>query len=276
MKLGGNLRTPGYAVNSMGLPVKIENEAWDSLKIPAELKKDIKFHITDFISHLDKFREADVKPSRGIIVSGPPGNGKTMLARILCSNTDTAFFIVNPEDFNRNNGNTWLEDLYTTASANAPSIVLIEDADIFLQKRMTNFQAAKLSDFLNVIDGIRQNDGIITILTCNNPELLDEAVKNRPKRFDVIIDFPNPAAEQRREILIDKIEKHMKPGDTDLIEEASERFEGFSGAHLCEFGERLIMSKIYKGREYFDREIFDEELQKFGFKPSLKKPIGIR
>ncbi|HOP65101.1 MAG TPA: ATP-binding protein [Spirochaetota bacterium] len=265
------------AINYSGISTPIEFIPWENLKIPAEVKRDINFHIVDFLSHAEKFRESGVKSSRGIIIYGPPGNGKTMLAKILCTNLDVPFYLVKPEDYRDTYLQSRVDDIYKSASRNAPAIVLIEDADIFLQKRTFNANSDKLSDFLNIIDGIRENNGIITILTCNNPELLDEAVKNRPKRFDVIIEFPNPAMEQRKEILQDRLDSHLDAEGIYLIDEAAEKFEGFSGAHLCEFAERLIMSKIYSNKEFIDAEIFESEIVKFGFSPSKKKGnIGIR
>jgi len=172
--------------------------------------------------------------------------------------------------------NVKVESLYKTASIYAPSIVFIEDADIFLQNRQSTYNGQTLTGFLNLIDGLKENTGVVTILTCNNPELLDEAVKNRPKRFDVIIEFPNPAIEQRIEILLKKLINHIKEQDVEVLTSIAGEMNGFSGAHLVEFADRLIMSKIYKGIEYIERSMITDELENFGFKPFNDSKIGIR
>jgi len=61
-----------------------------------------------------------------------------------------------------------------------------------------------------------------------------------------------------------------------MLDEAAEKFEGFSGAHLCEFAERLILSKIYADKQFIDSDVFDAEIKNFGFEPSKKKSIGIK
>ncbi|HRX49296.1 MAG TPA: AAA family ATPase, partial [Spirochaetota bacterium] len=204
------------------------------------------------------------------------GNGKTMLGKILCSNMGVPFFIATADDFKMGVNNQKIEKLYITASMYAPSIVYIEDADIFLQQRQYNLNGFTLSGFLNLIDGLKENTGVITIITCNSPELLDEAVKNRPKRFDVIIEFPNPALEQRIEILQVKLKEHIKEEDSDYLSSIAGKMHGFSGAHITEFADRLIMSKIYSDIEFVSRELMDRELENFSFRPSGSNTIGLR
>jgi hypothetical protein len=204
-----NIKSGKYVLSASGKPLTVSHVPWDKLKIPAELKTQIHFHVTEFIERLDEFKEAGIKSSRGLIIAGPPGNGKTLLAKIICSNVAVPFFIATSEEFNQLIGGPTIEGLYRTAAKFAPSIILIEDADIFLQQRTYSCNTGALSEFLNVIDGIRENNGIITIITCNRSELLDEAVKNRPKRFDAIIEFNNPEYTERMEILIDKLEKYL-------------------------------------------------------------------
>ena len=274
--LNSQLRESVCALGTEGIPVMVKRLSWDDLKIPRELKNEINFHIMNFISRIESFKKAGIKPSRGIIISGSPGNGKTMLGKILCSNMGVPFFIATADDFKMGVNNQKIEKLYITASMYAPSIVYIEDADIFLQQRQYNLNGFTLSGFLNLIDGLKENTGVITIITCNSPELLDEAVKNRPKRFDVIIEFPNPALEQRIEILQVKLKEHIKEEDSDYLSSIAGKMHGFSGAHITEFADRLIMSKIYSDIEFVSRELMDRELENFSFRPSGSNTIGLR
>lgn len=274
-ELNYEMKSKSYALNTDGNPIKVEKLSWESLKIPPSLKKDIQFHIMDFISNIDAFRDAGIKPSRGLIIAGPPGNGKTMLGKILCTNIDVPFFFSSATDFNQSFGKPKINSLYEMASAFAPAIVLIEDADIFLNERRFNINQGTLTDFLNIIDGLRENDGIVTILTCNNPELLDEAVKNRPKRFDVIIEFGNPGYEERREILHSKLQKYISEEDSSIIDDVARDMEGFSGAHITEIADRLIMLKIYRKKDHIDSDMIDEITGQFGFKRSRSSRIGL-
>ena len=79
--LNNIIKKKSYALNPKCISVPIESISWDKLKIPAELKRDIDFHITSFISHINEFKKAGIRASRGIIIVGPPGNGKTMLTK---------------------------------------------------------------------------------------------------------------------------------------------------------------------------------------------------
>lgn len=273
--LNSRLTDSACAMSANGIPVMIKRLAWDDLKISHEIKREINFHIMDFVSRIESFREAGIKPSRGIIIAGSPGNGKTMLGKILCTNLNIPFFIAGANDFQPGMNSVKIEKLYSTASMYSPSIVYIEDADIFLQQRQYNFNGYSLSGFLNLIDGLKENNGVITIVTCNNPELLDEAVKNRPKRFDTIIEFPNPPMEQRLDILNAKLKKYIKPADLVYLSAVASRMDGFSGAHITEFADRLIMSKIYSDSEFINSRMIDDELENFSFTPSSRKTIGI-
>jgi hypothetical protein len=97
-RLYSSLKDSGYAMGGNGAPVKIQTFL-DDLKISESIKKEIRFHISGFISRIKSFNDAGVKPSRGIIVAGPPGTGKTMLGKILCSTLNVPFFFATSEDF---------------------------------------------------------------------------------------------------------------------------------------------------------------------------------
>ena len=112
---------------------------------------------------------------------------------------------------------------------------------------------------------MRENSGILTIITSNNPELLDEAVKNRPKRFDTYIEFPNPEFQQRKEILIDILSNRIDKKDLYLIDAIVQKLDGLSCAHVKEFGERLVLKAIYQKEEFICHEGINKELDNLGF-----------
>ncbi|MFC1670042.1 AAA family ATPase [Spirochaetota bacterium] len=256
----------------LGNYIDIEHTPWREIKITRELHKTIDFHIVNFINNIEEIKKKGVKTSRGIILSGNPGNGKTLLGKVLASNMNVPFVWVTAKDVEKCFGPyTQNHDFFDFAVNISPVILFIEDADIYLKDRFENPNKSTLSEFLNKLDGLKDNRGVLTIITANNPEMLDEAVKNRPKRFDVIIEFPNPPIEQRKEILTDELFEYIRGEDKKLINEIAQKLNGFSGAHIKEFAERLKMSSVYNKKKYISEEIVNSELANFDFKPIDKK-----
>ncbi len=92
----------------------------------------------------------------------------------------------------------------------------------------------------------------------------------------MIIEFPYPGPEERLEILMTKLSRHLDGKGIEAISDAAVRMDGFSGAHLAELSERLIMSKIYADSEIITGEMIEAELANFSFTPTTEKTIGIR
>lgn len=254
----------GGAISQKGDIINLSHQDWDSIKLTSNVRNQVKFHIVDFLDTIKDFRKYNVRTSRGIILTGKPGNGKTMLGRILATNLQVPFIWLTAQDMAPMN-NDLLHNVYSTANRIGPAIIFIEDADIFMQKRNMNLSPFTLSELLNRIDGLEENDGIITIITANSPHLLDEAVKDRPRRFDVIIELPNPAFKERRDIITEKLSPWMRAEDAELVNEIARKMHGYSGAHVSELCERMVLSMIYKNEEQLNSWIIQEELCRFGF-----------
>ena len=246
--------------------INIDPVSWDELKLSKEIKTQIDFHILDFIKYIPEIRKRNLRCSRGIIFCGRPGNGKTLCGKVLASNLDIPVIWVTADDLNSFSPGNVLDELFQFANHISPAIIFIEDADIFFEDRLNGRNPMFLSEFLNRIDGLKSNRGIITILTCNNPELLDEAIKNRPKRFDAIIEFGNPEESERYAILSDRLINYIKKSELSLLDYLTEVLEGFSGAHITEFAERLCLHLLYEGKQYISKLMIQDEFRKWGFR----------
>ncbi len=251
-----------------GNPVRIGAFSWKDLKLPPELRRSIQFHIIDFLDRAKALQKAGLRSSRGIILCGSPGNGKTLLGKVLASTLEVPIIQVTASIIEQNQLRPgFIRSLYRFAEIISPSILFIEDADIFLSQRNSNQQRTILSEFLNCIDGIGENRGVVTIITANNPELLDEAVANRPKRFDAVIEFDNPGRAEREAIVEDIIGGRLKEKDLFLVQAIAARLEGYSGAHVTEFAERLVMACVYDDRKHITRKLVNGQLKMFGYRP---------
>lgn len=193
------------------------DDAWDNLIIDPKSKDSI----SKSIKQLEKRR--DKSPSRGLLFVGRPGTGKTKTGRVIINEVDSTFIWVSSRDFRRVEPTRALSLAFEMARDLAPSVLFIEDIDTWLHGVAVDLLKTEL-------DGVRQNTGMITILTSNFPEKLPDALLDRPGRFHHVIDFVLPGKIERRE-MIEKWAGNI--GDetmTDLIEKT----DGFSGSHMKE------------------------------------------
>jgi len=168
--------------------------------------------------------------SRGMLFVGRPGTGKTKTGRVIINEVESTFIWLSSKDFRRNDVNAALVLAFDMARELAPSVLFLEDIDTWLNSYCVDLLKTEL-------DGIRQNDGVVTILTSNFPEKLPDALLDRPGRFHHVLDFKLPNAIQRKEM----IEKWAGKVGEDLLKKILEATDGYSGAHMKELVEYAQM-----------------------------------
>jgi len=165
---------------------------------------------------------------RGLLFIGPPGTGKTKTGRVIMSNSDATFIWVSSKDFSRIGPLQGVSLAFSLARDLAPTVLFIEDIDNWLRDYSGNSVVVDLVK--TEMDGLRQNKGVVTILTSNYPEKLPDALLDRPGRFHHIINFELPKSEQREDML-----KLWADGIGEkLLADIVEKTKGFSGAHIKE------------------------------------------
>ena len=156
---------------------------------------------------------------------GPPGNGKTQTIRALVNELNVSTIYVRSLYDRHFNSEKCLNRIYKRARETAPSIVIMEDVDSLITDRYRSY-------FLNELDGFRALSGVMTLVTTNHLEKLDVAISNRPSRFDVKIEFPNPSAECRAAYLGESLcLTKLKP---EFATQVIKRTKGLSFAALQE------------------------------------------
>src|SRR6056297_44603 len=229
-----------------------------------EAKEDLE-EIVDFLKHPKKYVKLGAKIPKGVLLVGPPGCGKTLLARASAGEAEVPFYHISGSEFIEmfvGVGASRVRDLFEKAKKHLPAIVFIDELDAVGRKRGAGVGGSHdereqtLNQILVELDGFEPNSGLIVMAATNRPDILDPALL-RPGRFDrkVILDLPD--IEGRKQIL--KIHSKNKPlADSVKLKRIAERTPGFTGADL----ENLLNeSSILTAKRGKDKISMDEILE---------------
>ncbi|HYM68992.1 MAG TPA: ATP-dependent metallopeptidase FtsH/Yme1/Tma family protein, partial [bacterium] len=196
--------------------------------------------IVEFLRHPKKFQALGAKIPRGVLLVGPPGSGKTLLARAIAGEAGVPFFSISGSEFVEmfvGVGASRVRDMFDQAKKSAPCLVFIDEIDAVGRQRGAGLggghdeREQTLNQLLVEMDGFDPNSGIIVIAATNRPDILDPALL-RPGRFDRRIVVDNPDAKGRRAIL--DVHVRGKPIADDVnLDVLARRTPGFSGADLA-------------------------------------------
>lgn len=204
-----------------------------------EAKEELK-EVVDFLKHPKKFLDIGAKIPKGVLMIGPPGSGKTLLARAVSGEAGVPFFHISASEFIElfvGVGASRIRDTFRLAKKAAPAIVFMDELDAVGRIRGAGISGGHdereqtLNQLLVEMDGMETDDRVILMSATNRPDVLDPALL-RPGRFDrrVVLDLPDIA--DREEIL--KIHSRNKPFEDDVnLRVIAERTPGFSGADLA-------------------------------------------
>lgn len=231
--------------------VQTSNYTFDDVAGNEEAKEDLK-ELIEFMKNPIKYKRYGAETPKGTLLSGPPGNGKTLMVKALAGEAGVSFISVSGSDFVQQFvgvGAARVRELFEVANKNAPCIIFIDEIDAMGRVRSGTGSGASeerdqtLNQLLVEMDGFNPNSGVLVVAATNRPELLDPALL-RPGRFDRHIHVELPDVNARYEIL--KIHAANKPlaKDTDL-KKVAEMTIMMSGADL-----RNIMNEasIYAAR----------------------------
>jgi hypothetical protein len=222
---------------SPGLFRSLRQAASDDLLLPGTLKADLLADVERFFVSRDLYESLGVVWKRGLLLTGPPGNGKTLWIKSAVARIARPCVYVKSFKSERLTEESNIRRIFTRARRVAPCLVVLEDLDALVTGQNRSF-------LLNELDGFASNTGILTLATTNHPERLDPALADRPSRFDRIYRFPRPDADCRRAFL-DRWLAHAPNRLGATVDDASRAeitvaTEGFSFAHLKE----LLLSAL--------------------------------
>ncbi len=221
---------------------------WEELVLPEPLKQTLNQQIQVFIQKRNLFEALHIPFKRGVLLYGAPGNGKTLLGKVLASQVDANFIWVTPKTFDQA-GVKAVEAVFSLARLIQPAIVFYEDIDLLGGNSRFMGVRSLLGELLNQLDGLLTNTGVITIATTNFCKELDKALSHRPGRFDLRMEFPNPRPQERHSLLTRALDGI--PISPPLLAWTVDRTEGASCAQTVEV---VYRAKLLAVEEAFSQD----------------------
>ena len=291
-RLSHEVLKPGVrvALNQDTLAViEVLHDAWDPMVSGAEMveRPDIGY---DDVAGLDEqkqsvreaielplnspelFKKVGVEPPKGILLVGPPGCGKTLLAKAVANHTDATFIRMVGSELAQKyigEGGRMVRELFSLAKEKAPSIIFLDEIDAIGAKRLDGSTSGDrevqrtLMQLLAELDGFDVLENVKIIAATNRPDILDEALL-RPGRFDRIIEIPIPDDAGRKAIL----QLHIGKMSTKKLQLKTivDKTTGFSGAEIKATCVEAGMIAIRQGRSFIKQEDFTESIKRINLK----------
>ena len=228
----------GYWEKSGGLFNSIKAASFDDLVLPAALEEELRNDLPRFFAARETYERYGVPWKRGVLLIGPPGNGKTHAVKAMVNRLDVPCLYVKSLEA-CDGENACIRKVFVRARHNQPCLVVLEDIDSLITDKNRSF-------FLNELDGFASNVGVVVIATTNHPERLDPSILDRPSRFDRKFYFELPGTDERRRYALrwnDALQAEMR-ADAPVLAEVVKLTDGFSFAYLKELFVSAMMEWI--------------------------------
>jgi cell division protease FtsH len=245
----------------------------------AEAKQDLQ-EIVEFLKYPKKFEGLGAKIPKGVLLVGPPGTGKTMLARATAGEANAPFFSISGSEFVEmfvGVGASRVRDLFTKAKKNAPCIIFIDEIDAVGRRRGSGMggghdeREQTLNQILTEMDGFEQGQNVIVLAATNRSDVLDPALL-RPGRFDRKVTIDLPDRKDRKLILETHFKEKPVEKDVDLDSLAA-KTAGSSGADLANIANEAAIYAARNNRKVIQNEDVVQAFEKVAIGPERKSKV---
>lgn len=244
-----------------------------------EAKEDLT-EVVDFLKHPKKFQDVGAKIPKGVLLVGPPGTGKTMLARAVAGEADVPFFSISGSEFVEmfvGVGASRVRDLFEKAKKNAPCIIFIDEIDAVGRRRGSGMggghdeREQTLNQILVEMDGFETGTNVIVLAATNRVDVLDPALL-RPGRFDRRTNIILPERKDREAIL--KVHFEKKPIDESVdLDKLAAKTAGTSGADLANIANEAAIIAARSNRKKITNDDVTSAFEKVAIGPERKTKI---
>lgn len=232
-----------------------------------EEEKEELEEVVDFLKNPQKYTSVGARIPKGLLLVGPPGTGKTMLAKAVAGEASVPFFSISGSEFVEmfvGMGASKVRDLFSQAKEKAPCIVFIDEIDAIGKKRDGQIggndeREQTLNQLLTEMDGFEENTGVIILAATNRPESLDPALL-RPGRFDRRVPVELPDLKGREDILRVHAKKIKVAGDVDF-NKIARMASGASGAELANIVNEAALRAVREGRKFATQSDLEESIE---------------
>ena len=267
MKGGPN----SLAFNMGGSSAKVYVKSADGIKFDdvagEEEAKENLSEIVEYLHDPERYREIGANMPKGVLLVGPPGTGKTMLAKAVAGEANVPFFSMSGSEFVEmfvGMGASKVRDLFKQAKEKAPCIVFIDEIDAIGKKRQGNMygndeREQTLNQLLTEMDGFEGNNGVIILAATNQPESLDPAL-TRPGRFDRRVPVELPDLKGREDILKVHARK-IRLADNVDFNKIARMASGASGAELANIVNEAALRAVRNNRKIVEEADLEESIE---------------
>ena len=244
-----------------------------------EAKQDLE-EIVEFLKYPKKFDSVGARIPKGVLLVGPPGTGKTMLARAVAGEADAPFFSISGSEFVEmfvGVGASRVRDLFAKAKKNAPCIIFVDEIDAVGRRRGSGMggghdeREQTLNQILVEMDGFEQGQNVIVLAATNRADVLDPALL-RPGRFDRRVNIGLPDRRDREAILKEHLKKKPVGKSVDVSALAA-KTAGSSGADLANIANEAAILAARKNSKEITNAIITEAFEKVAIGPERKSKI---